>query len=292
MKKALGAVLVLSLAVLAAGQDREKKTYELLYEDVQLLKQQVLRLDKKLDAAAEEIRLLKDLAGELRTVVRGLQTEQAKTADGVRSVPAQVQALTDKLGQIENLLVRLTEELAALKAQPQAAAVDPEAKPKDDPAPGKKPRDKEAAEKTDPASKPADSPAKPPASNLSPADVYNTAQADYAKGNYDLAIDGFAMYREAFPASPQADNALYMIGESYYSQKKFQKAVDSLDDLIMTFPASDKIEAAYLKKGYALAEMKKTDEAISVLRYLISRYPVAEEARQAQEKLKELLERQ
>ena len=83
-----------------------------------------------------------------------------------------------------------------------------------------------------------------------------------------------------------------MIGESYYSQKKYQKAVDALDDLIMTFPTSDKLEAAYLKKGYALAELKKTDEAIGVLRYLISRYPVAEEARQAQEKLKELLERQ
>jgi tol-pal system protein YbgF len=291
MKKALGAALVLILAGLAAGQDREKKTYELLYEDVQLLKQQVLRLDKKLDAAAEEIRLLKDLAGELRTVVRGLQTEQAKTADAVRSVPAQVQALTDKLGQIENLLVRLTEELAAIKAQPPTTA-DPEAKPKDDPAPGKKPRDKETAEKTDPASKPADDPAKPPATNLSPADVYNTAQTDYAKGNYDLAIDGFAMYRETFPASPQADNALYMIGECYYSQKKYQKAVDALDDLIMTFPTSDKIGAAYLKKGFALADLKKIDEAVGVLRYLVAKYPVAEEARQAQEKLKELLERQ
>jgi tol-pal system protein YbgF len=288
MKKALGAVLVLSLAGLAAGQDREKKTYELLYEDVQLLKQQVLRLDKKLDAAAEEIRLLKDLAGELRTVVRGLQTEQAKTADAVRSVPAQVQALTDKLGQIENLLVRLTEELAAIKAQPPTTA-DPEAKPKDDPAPGKKPRDKETAEKTDPASKPADDPAKPPDFA---ADVYNTAQTDYAKGNYDLAIDGFAMYRETFPASPRADNALYMIGECYYSQKKYQKAVDALDDLIMTFPVSDKIEAAYLKKGFALAGLKKIDEAVGVLRYLVAKYPVAEETRQAQEKLKELLERQ
>jgi tol-pal system protein YbgF len=291
MKKALGAVLVLSLAVLTAGQDREKKTYELLYEDVQLLKQQVVRLDKKLDAAAEEIRLLKDLAGELRTVVRGLQTEQAKTADGVRSVPAQVQALTDKLGQIENLLVRLTEELAAIKAQPPAAA-DPEAKSKDDPAPGKKPRDKEAAGKTDPEGKPPANPAKPPVSNLSPDDVYGTAEADYSKGNYDLAIDGFAMYRESFPASPKADNALYMIGECYYSQKKYQKAVDALDDLIMTFPTSDKIGAAYLKKGFALADLKKIDEAVGVLRYLVAKYPVAEEARQAQEKLKELLERQ
>lgn len=291
MKKALGAALGLILAVLAAGQDREKKTYELLYEDVQLLKQQVLRLDKKLDAAGEEIRLLKDLSGELRTIIRALQADQAKTADGVRSVPTQVQVLSDKLGQIETLLVRLTEDLAALRAQPAASAA-PEAKAKDDAAPAKKPEDKAPAGKSDPESKPPSDPAKPPVTNLSPSEVYNTAQADYAKGNYDLAIDGFAMYRESFPASPQADNALYMIGECYYSQKKFQKSIDALDDLIMTFPTSDKIEAAYLKKGYALADLKKIDEAVSVLRYLVGKYPVAEEARQAQEKLKELLERQ
>jgi TolA-binding protein len=82
-----------------------------------------------------------------------------------------------------------------------------------------------------------------------------------------------------------------MIGECYYSQKSFQKAIDAMEDLIMTYPLSDKIEAAYLKKGYALSELKKRDEAIGVLKYLISRYPIAEEARQAQEKLRELQER-
>jgi tol-pal system protein YbgF len=290
MKKALGAALVLILAGLAAGQDREKKTYELLYEDVQLLKQQVQRLDKKLDSTSEDLRQIKDLFGQLQSAVKALQTDQAKIGDGIRAVPTQYQVLTDKLGQIEALLGRLVDEVGALKSQP-AASADPEAKPKDDPPPGKKPRDKEPAGKADPAANKPDNPAKLQTGNLSAVEVFNTAQADYGKGNYDLAIDGFAMYRESFPASPLADNALYMIGECFYSQKKYQKAVDALDDLIMTFPLSDKIEAAYLKKGYALAELKRKDEAVGVLKYLVAKYPIAEEARQAQEKLKELLER-
>jgi tol-pal system protein YbgF len=271
---------------LSAGQDREKKTYELLYEDVQLLKQQVQRLDKKLDTAAEDLRRLKDQFGELQSVLRTMQAEQAKTGDGVRAVPAQYQTLTERLGQIETLLIRMAEDMSALRA----AAADPEAKPPDEPS-GKKPRDKDPAAKTKPDAARTDTPAKPPASNLSPMVVLDTAQADYSKGNYDLAIDGFTMYRESFPASPQADNALYMIGECYYSQKKFQQAVDALDDLIMTYPLSDKIEAAYLKKGFSLAELKRKDEAVGVLKYLISKYPIAEEARQAQEKLRELQER-
>ena len=39
------------------------------------------------------------------------------------------------------------------------------------------------------------------------------AYNDYLKGNFDLAVEGFKMYREQFPASPLADNALYWIGE-------------------------------------------------------------------------------
>ncbi|MDD8026685.1 MAG: hypothetical protein PHI34_09220, partial [Acidobacteriota bacterium] len=101
MKKALGAALVLILAGSVAGQDREKKTYELLYEDVQLLKQQVQRLDKKLDTAAEDLRRLKDQLGEMQALLKGLQTEQAKTGDRVRAVPAQYQALTERQGQRE-----------------------------------------------------------------------------------------------------------------------------------------------------------------------------------------------
>ena len=289
MKKALGAALVLILAGSAAGQDREKKTYELLYEDVQLLKQQVQRLDKKLDGTVEDLRRIKDQLGDLQTLFKSLQTEQAKTSDGVRAVPAQYQALTERLGQIETLLIRMAEDVAALKSAPPAAAY-PEAQLPDE-APGKKPRDKEAPAKAKPDAAAGEPAAKPPVTNLSPMSVYDTAQADYSKSSYDLAIDGFTMYRESFPTSPQADNALYMIGECYYSQKKLQKSIDAMDDLIMTYPLSDKIEAAYLKKGYALAELKKKDEAVGVLKYLISRYPIAEEARQAQEKLRELQER-
>ena len=118
-------------------------------------------------------------------------------------VPSQVQALDRKLGQIENLLVKLSEELDALKARPEPAAVDPEASPRTIPPEAKSPGPtREAPQKTDPASKKPDSPAKPPATNLLPADVYNTAQADYAKGNYDLAIDGFAMYPRDLPGQP------------------------------------------------------------------------------------------
>jgi len=296
MKKGLGAALVLLLAATAAGQDREKKAYELLYDDVQLLKQQVQRLEKKTDLAADDVRLIKDQVRELLGQFKLFQSEQAKSQEGLRAVPAQYQALLEKLSQIDALLIRLAEDTAALKSKSPAAEAEEKVPAKDDGAPNiKKPRDpkdKEPVKKGEaPKDKPA-VPANPPPSNLSPIDVYNTALADYEKGNYDLAVDGFAMYRESFPASPQADDAVYMIGECGFSQKKFAKAIDSFDDLIMTYPLSNRIAAAYLKKGLSLAELKKKDEAIAVLKFLVAKYPVEDEAKQAQQKLKELQERQ
>ncbi len=290
MKKALGAALVLLLALAATAQDREKKSYELMYEDVQLLKQQVLRLDKKIDQAGDDLRQLREQVRDLLNQFRLLQADQSKTQEGLRNVPSQYQVLIDKLSQIDSTLMRLGDDVAGLKTRPP---VEEKSEPaaKDNKAPsGKKPKDKEPV-RTGDAAKDKDGrtvPSATPASNLAPEDVYNTALSDYEKGNYDLAIDGFAMYRESFPASPKADNALYMIGECYYSQKKFAKAVDALDDLIMTYPLSDKIAAGYLKKGLALVEMKKKDEAVAVLKFLIAKYPLEEEAKAAQEKIKEL----
>ena len=271
MRKALGAALILLLAVAAAAQDREKKSYELMYEDVQLLKQQVLRLDKKLDQAGDDLHQLKDQVRDLLSQFRLFQTDQSKTQEGLRNVPSQFQVLIDKLSQIESSLMRLGDDVALLKSRPPAEEKS-EPAAKDDKTPsGKKPKDKEPARKGDvPKDKDGNPvPDVPLAANLKPEEVYNTAQADYEKGNYDLAIDGFAMYRESFPASPKADNALYMIGECYYSQKKFAKAVDALDDLIVNYPLSDKIAAGYLKKGLALVELKKKDEAVAVLKFLI-----------------------
>jgi len=60
IKKALAAALVLVMPFATGGQDKEKKTYELVYQDVQLLKQQYLRLEKKVDAAADGIKLVQD----------------------------------------------------------------------------------------------------------------------------------------------------------------------------------------------------------------------------------------
>jgi len=278
-----GLLAVALLAPAAGAQDRSKKAYELMYEDVQLLKLQTQRIEKKLDQAAADLKTLGELVTELVGQFREYQKFQARNQEGWSEVPGQVRSLQEQLSQIESRLMQLAEDIQSLKAPlvaPEAGA------PGTNPAPG----EKTAPVETVPAKKPTTEPAAKtvPPSGQSSQEVFQAAMADYSKGNLELAEEGFSLYREMDPESPRADNALYMIGECRYGRKKYPAAIEAFDDVILNYPMSDKIAAAYLKKGFALAEMKKKTEAVATLRLLLSKYPLEEEAKQAQQKIKEL----
>ena len=285
MKRAWGLVLGLALSLGAGPQDRSKKAYELMYEDVQLLKQQFARFEKRLDQSADDLRLLRDQVRELAAQFKGFQAEQARGQENLRTVTPQVQAIMELLGQVEGQIQRLAEDVQSLKSRPDPGPLPPGGKPEDVP-PGGKPA-------ADPAAKPAEKkdPPVPPAT-VNANELFRTSMADFEKGNYDLALDGFKLYREQNPSSPLSDDALYYIGECLYSQKKFAPAIEALDELIVSHPGGNRIAVAYLKKGYALAELKKKDEAVAVLKLLTQKFPLEEEAKHAQQKIKELTGKQ
>jgi len=287
MRRALGFFLVPVFALCAGGQIKEKRTYELIYQDVQQLKQQVLRVEKKLDETSAGLKLLGDQVRDLSGQFKLFQNDQARSQEGLKALPGQYQIFLEKLEQIESQLLKISEDLVALKSRPEAAVGPAQEEPKKE---EKTPAAKRSKEEKKPesAAEKKERSVPPVQPNLSPQEVYNTAYADYQKGNYDLAIDGFTLYRDQFPASPLADNALFMIGECCFSQKKFDKAIEDFDELIMNYPLSDKIATAYWKKALSLIEMKKTDEAVAVLRLLITKFPLEEEAKSAQQKIQEL----
>jgi len=284
MSKSLAGILALVLCFpFSFGQDKSKKAYELIYEDIQVLKKQLFVLEEKLDRNAADIESLKNQVRDLQSLLKLLQADQGNVQDSIKNVPSQYQFLLDKIEQVNLLLAKISEDLLTMKGGPAPAAV-----------PGQEAKGKAAPVEKKPTEQKAELPSaeqKPrvvPSTSLSPQEVYNTAYSDYLKGNFDLAIDGFKIYRDNFPDSPLADNALYWIGECFFSQRKFSEAIDEFNDLILDYPQGDKIAAAYLKKGLSLAELRRKDEALVVFKLLLSKYPLEEEARIAQEKIKEL----
>jgi len=115
--------------------------------------------------------------------------------------------------------------------------------------------------------------------------LYNSAYADFSKGNYALAVSGFEEYAERFASSDLADNALYWVGECYYSQGNFEDAVAAFDRVLARYPDSDRAASANLKKGLAFLEQNQIGKAIVQLRYVLTTYPSSDEARIARDKL-------
>jgi tol-pal system protein YbgF len=284
-RKILGAALILALPWILSGQSKEKKTYELIYQDVQALKDQVQDLRAKLDRSAEDIKAIREQLKTLADLVRQSVTDQAGFKDDVRAVPAQYQDLLRRIDQLSLDLQKVSADLAAARpAAPGGAAPDKAGK--------------EAAPQKGPGTKPGQAPAlgqpavqPPAAANISPSEAYRMAYNDYLKGNYDLAIESFKLYRQQFPDSPLADNALYWIGECHFSQKKYLEAIDDFNEVTVAYPQGDKVAAALLKKGISFMELGKKDEALAAFKLLVSKYPLQDEAKIAQDKIRELTEK-
>ena len=283
--------LFLLIPLLLGGTQKEKKAYELIYQDVQILKQQVLKLDQKIGLHQDELQAIKQQMGELISLVRALQSQQASMQEDQKKVPAQYQIVLEKMDAMTVQLSRFSADLMEIKnatlpllhqieqAEDSGESQEEEQQPTAADDTGETLQQDEGEEESK-------SPLPP---NLSPQEIYNMAYADYLKGNYALAIDGFKIYLDNFSQSPFADNALYWIGECYFSQKEYEKAISRYNELILNFPLGDKVPAAYLHKGISLIEMDRNEEALSVFKLMVSKYPLEEETKIAQEKIKELM---
>ena len=125
-------------------------------------------------------------------------------------------------------------------------------------------------------------PAVPPPA---PRELYSQAYADYARGNYDLAMQGFSEYLRAYPGTDFSDNAQYWIGECLYGKKMYAEAIDSWNTLLKDYPASDKLPDARVKKGMALERLGRRSQALVEYRFVVDRYPTSQAARIARERL-------
>jgi tol-pal system protein YbgF len=118
----------------------------------------------------------------------------------------------------------------------------------------------------------------PAGAHPSPTELYDTAYADYSKGRYPLAIQGFQEYLVAYPNTDLSDNAQYWIAESLYAQKKYKEAIAGFDKLLKQWPQSDKAAAGLLKKGYALIELGQKAEGVVQLQYVMHEFPTPRNA--------------
>ena len=122
---------------------------------------------------------------------------------------------------------------------------------------------------------------------MSPTRLYELAQADYAGGQWALAINGFETYLRTFPKTDRADDAQFFIGEAYQLDGKFKESVAAYDKVIADFPSGDRVPDAFYKRGLAYSRLGQNDKAKESFEAVIRDFPNAEASRLA----KQLLDR-
>jgi tol-pal system protein YbgF len=211
------------------------------------------RLDKQDEAArkafADQRLVIENMGSDLRVI----RERTDETNVRINTLNQEIDALRDSMTQMQ----------AASAALP--ASVDPTAPD---------------------AGLPAGAPATVPSTvGLSPTRMYEQAFADYAAGQWSLAISGFEQFLKTFPKSELADEAQLHIGETHYAAGKFQEAIAAYNQVIQNYPKSNSAPQAYYKRGAAQERVKDVDAARASWEFVIKTWPESEAARLAKQNL-------
>ena len=237
-------------------------------KDVTDVQRSLETISKSQSDLAKKVAALESKAGADDTVKR---SEIADLKARLDQIVGQTTATEDKIAQVNGRVDRLSEDVQAARDASRRAA------PLTIPAGG-----------TDAGAPAGASSAPLSGSAPSPSALYSSAYADFSKGNYALAIQGFEEYAQRYPDTELADNAMYWIGECNFSQGSYKAAVLAFDAMLEKYPQSDKAAAANLKKALAFVQLNQIGQGIEQLRFVTSTYPGTDEARIAADRLQSL----
>lgn len=267
-------VLLATVPGPAVAANRE---HQQMMADLRMLQEQSQQLQLMLTSLADALRALNGRLDDQTATTRKAFADQKLLIDNVTNdlrvvreklddTNVRVNGLQQEMQSMRDALNRLPSQLAPMPPTDS----DPTGMASFDPAAGAPP--------------PADGlPANPPvpagpAGGLSPQRMFLTAQADYAAGQWSLAIAGFEQYIRTFGNTDKADDAQFYIGESYQLDSKFKEAVEAYDKVINNYPNGDRVPQALYKRGVALSLLGENERARESFQQVIRDYPNSEVA--------------
>lgn len=262
---AYGLAVAFSAAALCGGCV-SSDDIEGLHSRLNEIEKEIQALEKKSSSKEEVARLNQNVSQQTTQLLKS----NADTGVRLGEMTTQMERLEAKLEDTNRRLAQLSQQIESQSLRPAVPS----------PAGGATP-----GAPADAGSGPADATVGAP-SGPSPRELYDSAYADYTKGRYTLAIQGFQEYLDLYPKNDLSDNAQYWIGESHYAQKKNREAIADFNKLLKSWPQSDKAAASLLKKGYALQDLGQKAEAVVALQYVIHEHPASEEAGLARNRLR------
>jgi TolA-binding protein len=266
---------VLSLLVLpSAASAAANKEHLQLMAEIRMLQEQQQQLQG----------LLGDLKDTLRTVATKIDDQSAAMRKAMAdqtlattNIGDNVRVLREKADETNVRISTMAQELEALRLT-CAAQAPPQPVP---PAP----TIVDSAGTGAPPVQPPPSPSPTnPAGGMSAQRMYETSYDDYTAGRYQLAIDGFQGFVQAFPRAPQAGAAYYNIGMANYNLNKWPEARDAFLKVINDYAQAQgpTVPDAYYKLGQTYERLNQVDNAKKAYEAAMQKFPGAPSALSSQ----------
>ena len=269
-------VVWLTLGPAASPLGAANREHEQIMADIRMLQEQTQQLQVLLGTLSETIQAVNSRLDEQAAADRRAFADHKLLVD---NLSGDVRVVREKVDETNVRLASLTQDVEGLRR-----LIPP---PGMLPAPGGE---------TDPAAAPDGSSATPPgpqpdgpvAVGMSPRQLYEQAYADYAGGQWSIAINGFEMYLKTFPKSEMADDAQYYIGESYASASNHKDAVVAYQKVIDDHANGDMVPEAWYKLGISYDRLGQPDRARAAFEQVVKQFPESQAgglARQALERV-------
>lgn len=124
------------------------------------------------------------------------------------------------------------------------------------------------------------------ASSLSATTMYDQAYRDFMMGDFEMAIEGFRAYVEAYPGGETAAKSLVNMGESYSQLSMLPQAIVTFTRVINEYPQTSPVPTALFKRAKIEAAIGERDNAIADYKDIIDRFPASVEIEQARVELR------
>jgi tol-pal system protein YbgF len=277
-------VAVMIAAVCAAPASAQNRREMQMMADIRMLQEQNQQLQVTLAQLADALKAINGRFDEQANATRKAFADQNLKVD---QFGGDLRVVRERVDETNVSVAKLSQEVEALRLSiPQ---YPPPAAPVADS--GFAPATPPGGSAPTPGSTPMTPTAPPPmplGPGMSPQRLFDTAQADYYGGQWDLCISGFDTYLRSFPKSEMAHEAQFYIGECHYSDGKHQEAVQAYNQVITMHPKSRSAASAYYKRGLAFERLQQLDRARESFEAAIKNFPDSDAARLAKQNLDRL----
>ena len=261
MKTQAAIVLALLALTAAPASAAANKEHLQLLAEIRMLQEQNAQLQGLIGALTDTLKTVSTKLDDQAAVNRKAMADQTLA---VTNMGDNVRVLREKTDETNVRISSVSQEIEALR---QAISSTQPSQPVGVP-PTVNPTDPNAAAATP----------QPPAGGLppgiSPQRAFDTSNDDYTAGRYDLAIQGFQAYLQAFPRMANAADAQYNIGMSYYNLGKWNEARDAFQKVITDYPQQTRqVSDAYYKLGMSFERLNQVDEAKKAYEAVVQKYP-------------------